>query len=197
MITLNLDAKTMAEKSIKEFLESNASEPLAEKINNGVRIAKNGKELINKKTLETFMKYACEEAQKQAGKGKRYGCVHHDDVFAWAIHYFEEDTIEGTLYNLDGSEYKIISAAEPQKVNNKPTVAAPPKPTAISMFDIVQEKKLENFETQESATLDEHDDNDDDEIDEDEPKESEPAQPKIPSFIFDLFGDALKIEVSK
>ena len=52
------------------------------------------------------MKYACEEARKLAEKGANCACVEDSVVFGWAIHYFEEDSIEGTLYTIDGEEYK-------------------------------------------------------------------------------------------
>ena len=55
---LNLETKTREQELIKAYLEENASEMLAEKINNGVRIQNDGKTFINRKTLEDFMKYA-------------------------------------------------------------------------------------------------------------------------------------------
>ena len=68
MITLNLTAKGTEQELIKKYLEENASETLADKINNGVRIEKDGKTLINKKSLDGFMKYATDEAKKLAEK---------------------------------------------------------------------------------------------------------------------------------
>lgn len=50
-MTLNLEAKTKGERKVKAYLEANASDILAEKINNGVRIQKDGKTLLNRKTL--------------------------------------------------------------------------------------------------------------------------------------------------
>lgn len=94
---LNLETKNNAQEIIKAYLEENASDILADKINNGVKIQKDNKTLINKKTLETFMKYACEEAKKLASKGANSTCIEDKIVFGWAIHYFEEDSIEGTL----------------------------------------------------------------------------------------------------
>lgn len=105
MRTLNLEAKNAAQQRIKEYLEQNASEVLAEKINNGVSIEKDGKILINKKTLDKFMIFATEEARKVAEQGARCACIEDSVVFGWAVHYFEEDSIEGTLYNEDGTEY--------------------------------------------------------------------------------------------
>ena len=48
---LNLEATTKEQQKVKAYLEANASDILAEKINNGVRIQKDGKTLLNKKTL--------------------------------------------------------------------------------------------------------------------------------------------------
>ncbi len=45
-------------------MEQNASEVFAEKINNGVRIEKDGKTLINKKDLDGFWAYACKKARE-------------------------------------------------------------------------------------------------------------------------------------
>ena len=106
MKQLNLEAKTKEQQRIKAYLEKNASDILAGKINNGVLIKKDGKILLNRKTMDGFMSFATDEARKQADKGARYAMVEDDVVFGWAVHYFEEDSIEGTLYNEDGSEYK-------------------------------------------------------------------------------------------
>ena len=46
---LNLQAVTKEEQKVKAYLEANASEMLAEKINNGVLIKKDGKILLNGK----------------------------------------------------------------------------------------------------------------------------------------------------
>lgn len=134
---LNLEAKTKAQQLIKEYLENNASPALAEKINGGAKVVKDNKTLINKKTLDGFMKYATEEARKLAEKGANSACVEDDVVFGWAIHYFEEDAIEGTLYSEDGTEYKKQSSvtAKASKVNNTP--AKPAQKPQLSMFDML------------------------------------------------------------
>ena len=140
---LELQATTKEERLIKAYLEANASERLAEKINNGVRIQKDGKTLINKKTLAGFMKFACDEAKKQAEKGANSTCIDDQTVYGWAVHYFEEDSIEGTLYNADGTEYKI----QPSVTAKAPAVKySPPKPQPkpqLSMFDLLDAKSEE------------------------------------------------------
>ena len=140
MITLNLTAKGTEQELIKKYLEENASETLADKINNGVRIEKDGKTLINKKTLESFMDYAHEEAKKQAEKGSRYACLHSDVVFGWAIHYFKEESIIGKLYNEDGSEYKapkpvVKKTTTTPTTTYTPPVAKKPESEQLSLFD--------------------------------------------------------------
>lgn len=136
---LNLQAVTKEEQKVKAYLEANASEVLAEKINSGVRIQKDGKTLINKKTLAGFMRYACGEAKKQAEKGASSACIDDDTVYGWSVHYFEEDSIEGTLYNEDGTEHKN----QPSVATKAPTVKyTPPKPQPkpqMSMFDLMGE----------------------------------------------------------
>ena len=87
---LNLETKTKEQELVKAYLEENASETLAEKINNGTPFEKYGKSFINKKTLDGFMKYASDEARKLASKGANSACVEDKVVYGWAIHYFEE-----------------------------------------------------------------------------------------------------------
>lgn len=111
MPKLNLQAKDETQKIIKEYLEEHVSIPLAEKINNGVLIQKDGKSLLNKKSLDGCIEFSAQEAQKLVEKGARAACIRDCVVFGWAIHYFEEDSIECTLYNQDGTEYKPKTTA--------------------------------------------------------------------------------------
>lgn len=92
MNKLNLKANSDYERAILDYLESNTSDALAEKINSG------------QKTLQSCFDYIRGEAKKQA-KG---GCAMISDavVFGWAIHYFEEDEIE--------SEVKVKAKATPE-----------------------------------------------------------------------------------
>ena len=67
---------------------------------------------------------------------------------SWAIHYFEEDSIEGKLYNEDGTEYV---PPKPVYKPSTPTVPyTPPKPKPepqLSMFDLLGEQKKEEPKT--------------------------------------------------
>ena len=149
MITLNLTAKGTEQELIKKYLEENASEILADQINNGVRIEKDGKTLINKKTLDGFMKYATEEARKQAEKGASSACVRSDVVFGWAIHYFEEESIIGKLYNEDGSEYKAPKPVVKKTTTAPTTTYTPPvvkklESEQLSLFDFSNNTPVAN-----------------------------------------------------
>lgn len=85
------------------------------------------------------MNYACEEARKQREKNVKAACVQDNVVFGWAIHYFEEDSIEGTLYNEDGSEYKPV-VAKPKSQSTTPTKSVKPQNTQASIFDFMQDE---------------------------------------------------------
>lgn len=136
MIKLNLEAKNNEENRIKQYLQENVSNILADKINNGVQITKDNKQLINKKDLTGFMNYACAEARKLAENGARFACIEDSTVFGWAIHYFEEDSIEGKLYNLDGTESKpgIKSKPTEKPKETKPIIKQNPQQ---NMFDLM------------------------------------------------------------
>ena len=144
MPAINLTAKGRDQELILAYLRENASDVLADKINNGTPFDKDGKQLINRKDLNGFMTFACDEAKKLAEKGARSACVEDSVVYGWAIHYFEEDSIQGKLYNPDGTEYK--PPAPVKKTATKPTtpVTPPPKPKSqFSFFDMLNGKKDE------------------------------------------------------
>ena len=138
---LNLKANTPSEQKILEYLQNNASETLADKINNGTPFKKDGNPLLNKKTLSGFMKYACDEARNLAEKGANSACIDDATVYGWAIHYFEEESIEGTLYTLDGEEYKpTVKVKNIQKSTYTPTSAPKPQNQQASLFDIISQE---------------------------------------------------------
>ena len=138
---LNLTANTTAEEKILQYLKENASETLANKINNGTPFEKDGNPLLNKKTLSGFMKYACEEARKTVENGSPSACIEDSVVYGWAVHYFEEESIEGTLYTLDGEEYKpTVKVKNAQKSTYTPTSAPKPQNQQTSLFDIISQE---------------------------------------------------------
>ena len=141
---INLEAKDESQKRILEYLENNASDILANKINNGVQVVKDGKNLLSKKDLDSFFIYATNEAKKMA-ENKSYACIDDKTVYGWAIHYFEEDEIQGKLFNLDGTEY------EPPKPVKKepPKVEVKEKPKQPSLFDFITEPEKEENQDEE------------------------------------------------
>ncbi len=166
-MNLKLETKSKSDEIIKAYLEKNASEILADKINNGVFIEKDSKRLLNRKSLSSFMEYASEEAKKLSDKNARSACITDQTVFGWAIHYFEEDSIIGKLYNEDGSEYhKPVSQSKTtQKPTYTPTSVKKPEPQ-ISLFDMmngseptdktpVDNEKIEDVEADDTPTEEE------------------------------------------
>ena len=150
MVTINLTAVGAEQELIKKYLAENASDSLADKINNGIPIEKDGKTLISKKTLDGFMKYANEEARKLAAKGATSACVEDKVVYGWAIHYFEEDSIEGTLCNEDGTVYKPPKPVKAKQtvstsISNKTTTIPPKEPAGqLSLFDFTDSTNIPN-----------------------------------------------------
>ena len=125
MPKLNLEAKNPPQQRIKEYLEMSASDVLADKINNGVVVEQDGQSLVNRKTLDGFMKFATEEARKLAEKGSMCACVEDSVVYGWAIHYFEEESIIEKLYNADGTEYVKPKEAPKKKAEAKKPATKP------------------------------------------------------------------------
>lgn len=76
---LNLEAKSDNEIAILAYLEENASEALAEKINSG------------KKTMTGCIGYITGQARKRAKNGM--AMIKDVEVFGWAVHYFEEEAL--------------------------------------------------------------------------------------------------------
>ena len=148
---LNLTAQNKQEELILNYLQNNASETLADKINNGTPFEKDGKPLLNKKTLSGFMKYACDEARNLAEKGANSTFIDDQTVYGWAIHFFEEDSIEGTLYTIDGAEYKpTVKRVESNAVKAKPE---PQKQENVqfSFFDSLAEQEVKEHKTDNSS----------------------------------------------
>lgn len=80
MARLSLKAEGKNQEILLDYLEKNASEPLAEKINAGA------------KTLAGCWEFIRKEARKQAMNG--VAVIEDAEVFGWAVHYFEEDDIK-------------------------------------------------------------------------------------------------------
>lgn len=126
---LNLKANNANEQRVLDYLEANASEVLAEKINGG------------NKTLKGFFVYARGEAQKLAVNG--CACVEDRTVFGWAIHYFEEEEIKEPTAAKKAKATESTKAPVKAKKDEKPstrtekTKKPEDKPVSgqISLFD--------------------------------------------------------------
>lgn len=181
---LNLETKTKEQELVKAYLEENASETLAEKINNGTPFEKDEKTLINKKTLDGFMKYASSEARKLASKGANSACVEDKVVYGWAVHYFQEDSIEGTLFNADGTEYKPTPKPTPAQVRK--VEVKKPEQRQPSLFDFMEpeasepEVKDENGDDEDEQPSQEEIDEILAEIAEEEKADTQPEKPVSP-----------------
>ena len=111
---LKLKSGNPTEKRILEYLNANASEVLAEKINAG------------EKTLSGSMAYASEEARKMAS-GASSLCVDDATVFGWIVHFFEEDEIKQEKV---GGRAKSAGSGSKKKKKKAPAANAP------IMFDL-------------------------------------------------------------
>jgi hypothetical protein len=80
MKEITLKATNSTEQRVLQYLQENASDALAEKINAGT------------KTIAGALKHAKDEARKLAD-GESSICVEDATVYGWIIHYFEEEGI--------------------------------------------------------------------------------------------------------
>lgn len=167
MIILNLKTNDSQQERLKAYLQENVSDSLAQKINKGVLIEKDGKTFLSKKDLDGFLEFACKTAQEQAEKGKRSAMVEDSVVFGWAMHYFEEDSIEGKLFNPDGTPY---TPPKPKYTPSPVSKSTPPvkKPDVQpNMFDLLSDNK-----NTDDTDVDTDEETDDDEITEEEKQEA-------------------------
>ena len=113
MARLNLEAKNYPQALILAYLEQNASESLAERINQGNH------------TLQDCFNYIRNEARKQAVNS--VAAIEDRQVYGWAVHYFEEDGNPGdapkvetpTAYNVTGPK-PVRIVREAKKEDPKP-----------------------------------------------------------------------------
>ena len=203
MIQLKLTANTPSEQRILEYLQNTASETLAEKINNGTPFEKDGKPLTNKKSLSGFMKYACGEARNLAAKDETAACVEDSVVYGWAIHYFEEDSIEGTLYTLDGSEYiPEKKSAHVSGQTAKTSVASATTPAVSttqnkqeSLFDMLSsEQSVSEPTPSDEPTPEELQEALEETANETEPVQETVTEPPKPSNLSPVYAEYLKIK---
>lgn len=116
MTRINLTTKDSTKKLILDYLEENASDTLVEKINS------------SDKTMDGCFAFIRAQARKQAKNG--VACIRDEEVFGWAIHYFEEDDIKE-------AEQKIA------KENDEEVTEEPPKAKVTPIKKEKKEKKAE------------------------------------------------------
>lgn len=98
---------TAEERIVAEYIDANASEVLVNKINK------------SNKGMSDCWNFIISQAKAKAGKNKAVG-VADSEVFGWAIHYFEEDSIK------KGDTPKIEAKVETVKEDNVAAVAKEP-----------------------------------------------------------------------
>lgn len=123
---INLESKNHFQTIIKKYLDENASEVLTEKINTG------------KKTLGECEQYIKKEAKKKATGG--CACIEDAVVYGWAIHFFEEDSVEAP----DDAPEAEVATSEPKRTSEirkeqKEKAAEPLKTDQMSIFDFLGE----------------------------------------------------------
>lgn len=90
---IKLTAETKNEKIVLKYLEETATDALCEKIN------------TCGKTMMQCWAYITSEARKEAKNG--CACIEDSKVFGWAMHFFEEDSI-----NAEPSSTRIKEESE-------------------------------------------------------------------------------------
>lgn len=172
------DENSYEEHIIAIHLKKLISEHTAKKIINGIPVQKDGKTLINKKSIRTYLNYLGDELYKQAsemrkqqGKGekKNWAALAKDSnyILEHAIAYFDNDEIIGDLYDENGKLYKpaptetpknVVRSVQATTVVRKPE---PPKPQQFTLFNFLEETKNDTVPVDEDT-----DDTDEDEIEE-------------------------------
>ena len=102
MARLNLEAKNQPQALILAYLEQNASESLAERINQGNH------------DLQDCFDYIRNEARKQAVNG--VAAIEDRQVYDWAVHYFEENGNPGDAPTDDAPKAYNVTGPKPVRI---------------------------------------------------------------------------------
>ena len=146
------NTENLEEHIIAIHLKDVIPDTVAHKIINGVRIEKDGKTLINKKSIALFLNYLCEKmynaAKNNKAKTQNVKAVAKEGtaILDEAIKYFNDDKIIGELYDESGNLYKkapelpkeIAKATKTMAVTQK---KAPDKPQQFTLFSLLEENK--------------------------------------------------------
>lgn len=129
MKQLNLKAENPSQELVKNYLEENVSDLLAEKINTG------------KKTLQGCWNYIVGEAKKKAVSN--CACIEDKEVYGWAVHYFEEDSIAECK---SAPPVKTVAPKAEAKAEKKPVPEAKPKAEKKAPSKNVDEDQISVFD---------------------------------------------------
>ena len=204
------DTESYEEHIIAIHLKELISDSTAKKIINGVPVQKDGKTLINKKSIKTFLTYlademyklATEQRHKQPKNGKKNWTALAKDgnfIIERALAYFDDDTIHGELYEENGKLYKAAPAETPKNVVR--TVQAttvtrkpePPKPQQFTLFNFLEETKKDDKPIEDSD--DEDNDVEDTDECEEEITEGDPSEEfEINRETGEILGKKVKTE---
>ena len=121
MRRLNLKAEDANAQIVLDYLEKNASDSLIERINGG------------EKTISQCWNYIISQAKEQAQNG--CACIDDATAFGWAIHFFEEDSINSKDYEKTPRTSGTTVAKEAPKVAKKPKEKAPDPDDGQISFD--------------------------------------------------------------
>lgn len=102
MARLNLEAKNQPQALILAYLEQNASESLAERINQGNH------------TLQDCFDYIRNKARKQAVNN--VAAIEDRQVYGWAIYYFEENGNPGDAPTDDAPKAYDVTGPKPVRI---------------------------------------------------------------------------------
>ncbi len=204
------DTESYEEHIIAIHLKELISDSTAKKIINGVPVQKDGKTLINKKSIKTFLSYlademykiASEQRNKQPKNGKKNWTALAKDgnfIIERALAYFDDDTIHGELYDENGKLYKaaptetpknVVRTVQATTVTRKPE---PPKPQQFTLFSFLEETKKDDKPIEDNADK-ENDVDDTDECDEVITEEDPSEEYEINRETGEILGKKVKTE---
>lgn len=114
MAELNLKVHDKNDQILFDYIKSNASDALIERINAGT------------KSLAQCWNYIKTEAKKQVING--CACIEDKTVFGWAMHFFEEDSIKGEGYEKSPTGAVVKTASTKEEKPEAPKVKKVVKP---------------------------------------------------------------------
>lgn len=93
------------------------------------------KVLDENKSMSEMMKYIMSEAKKQATGNA--ACIADDEVYGWAVHYFDESDIKFT--KVTGAVTSNVAQISVKKEDSNPVIKEEPKPSAQAKKKVKEE----------------------------------------------------------